>query len=52
MINHYLECVLDKSQISELAKLSIAQKVEIDFTFKEIIILTRFENCKMTEIYK
>ncbi len=44
-----VDCVFDKSKTSELAKLSIAQKVEIDCVFKGILISARFENCKITK---
>jgi hypothetical protein len=42
-----VDCVFDKSQTSVLAKLSLAQNVEIDCTFKGIIMSARFENCKL-----
>ena len=45
-----VECIFDKSQISELAKLSLGQKVEIDCTFKGIITSVRFENCNILKV--
>lgn len=44
-----VECVFDKSQTSELAKLSIAQEVVIDCTFKGVIMSFRFADCKIVE---
>ena len=44
-----VECVFDKSQLNELAKLSVAQKVEINCVFKGIIMSARFENSKIVE---
>jgi hypothetical protein len=45
-----VECVFDKSQSSELAKLSTAQQVVIECTFKGIIMSARFENSKIISV--
>ena len=44
-----VECVFDKTQTSELAKLSIAQNVVIDCTFQGIIMSVRFNKCTIVE---
>ena len=45
-----VDCIFDESQTSELSKLSIAQKVEIECIFKGILTSARFESCKIIDV--
>lgn len=42
-----VDCVFDKSQSQELAKLSTGQNIVIEGIFKGIITSVRFDNCKI-----
>lgn len=42
-----VDCVFDKSQLSELANLSVAQNIEIECTFRGMFLSARFNDCKI-----